>query len=202
MSLTTVIFDLFGTLVYLQEEAKPYLKLFTELGLDSQQMRRARHIAMTENLAPLDAFVKAIAPHASIDLRTYEEDIGQEIGSARLYPEAMPVLERLGEEGYRIGLISNLATPYKKVFFDLGLHNHIDTYLFSCDEGCKKPDPEIYNLLLWRMYVDASEALMVGDKMHADVLGPRGVGMDAVLLDRSEKDPRSIHSLDGVFDYL
>lgn len=202
MPITTVVFDLFSTLVYLEKDSRPFRRAFREIGLDEQQMQNAYRVIMTRRFASLDEVVRTIAPYAAIDLRPYEESLKQEIHSASFYPETMPVLQRLRDEGYAIGMISNLATPYKQAFFNLGLQNHIDTYLFSCDEGCKKPDPEVYYLLLRRMNINASETMMVGDTMRMDVLGPRGIGMNALLLDRSGKEQPSITTLDGVFDYL
>ncbi len=53
-----------------------------------------------------------------------------------------------------------------------------------------------------RLDISPSTALMTGDQIEKDVLGPKAVGMHAVHLDRKGKTPGSIATLEGVFDYL
>ncbi len=74
--------------------------------------------------------------------------------------------------------------------------------LFSCDVGLTKPDSRIYQMMTDRLNINPQQALMTGDKVHADVDGPRAIGMRAVHLDRSNATSNSILTLDGVFDYL
>lgn len=199
--ITTVVFDLFSTLVHV-EGKKTYLKLFTELGLTPEQMHTARRTCMMENFDSLGDLANRLVPGSTIDVRKYNKEVLAEIDSAQLYPETKDVLVKLRREGYRIGMISNLATPYKNVFFDFYLHKKIDSYVFSCDVGMYKPDPQIYLHLLREMGVRPEQTLMTGDKEHSDVLGPRGVGMNTMHLDRTGEASHSILTLDGVFEYL
>lgn len=199
--ITTVVFDLFSTLVH-AEGKRTYLKLFNELGLSSEEMREARRVCMTENFDSLGDLANRLMPGSKIDVQQYNQEVLAEIDSAQIYPETKDVLVRLRREGYLIGMISNLASPFKDVFFNFGLDAKIDSYVFSCDVGMCKPDPEIYLRLLREMGVRPEHALMTGDKMHADVYGPLGIGMNAIHLDRTGKATHSIQSLEGVFDYL
>ncbi len=59
-----VIFDLYGTLLYLSKETKPYARLFADLGLQRpEELKDARHIALTENFDRLTDLVGRIKPH-------------------------------------------------------------------------------------------------------------------------------------------
>lgn len=202
-NIQAVVFDLYGTLIYLADETKPYARLFADIGLQTpEEFRRARRIAITEDFDSLASLVRRIRPHAQIDLESYQQKIEKERASASLYPETRKVLEQLRDQKIRLGLISNLASPYKKPFFDLGLNSYFDKILFSCDVGLRKPDPRIYQKIIEHFGINPVQALMTGDKVHADVDGPKLIGMNAVLLDRTNNSQNSISTLDGVFQYL
>ena len=102
----------------------------------------------------------------------------------------------------KLGLISNLASPYRKPFFDLGLDIYFDEVLFSCDVGLTKPDPKIYQTMIDKLNINPEQALMTGDKVHADVDGPKAIGMRAIHLDRFKKSSNSISTLDRVLNLL
>ncbi|MCH9032132.1 MAG: HAD family hydrolase, partial [candidate division Zixibacteria bacterium] len=54
---------------------------------------------------------------------------------------------------------------------------------FACgDEAKQKPEPDIFNLALDRIGVDASEALVVGDTVN-DVLAARSAGIRVVTIE-------------------
>jgi FMN hydrolase / 5-amino-6-(5-phospho-D-ribitylamino)uracil phosphatase len=50
--------------------------------------------------------------------------------------------------------------------------------------GCAKPDPRAYTALADRLTLRPAEILFVGDDPHADVAGPRAVGMQTVWVNR------------------
>jgi len=197
-----VIFDLYGTLIYLADETSPYLKLFLDLGLDGEKKAEAKKIAMTENFSSLAKLVNRIAPNSQINLHPHEEAIRKEAASAKLYPETKAVLGELRRRNIDIGLVSNVATPYKKAFFDLGLDDYFNHKLFSCDIGLQKPDPRIYKKIIQNMGINSSLALMIGDKLTCDVDTPKSIGMNAVYLDRINHSPNSISTLESLFSYL
>ena len=83
-------------------------------------------------------------------------------------------------------MISNLATPYKKPFYTLGLSKYFDVEIFSCDCGLKKPDEAIYRLALKQLDSVPEKTLMIGDTYKADVIGPQAIGIQGILLNRAE----------------
>lgn len=202
-STTAVIFDLYGTLVHVGHKTHPYSKLFSEMGLHTVQERnRAREIALTSSFASLTDFVHEVSRGTTLDVRTYEEEIAQECAATLLYPEAEEVLEQVVRGGFQVGVISNLASPYKTPFYTRNLAQYVDHVLFSCDEGMCKPDPRIYLHMLEMLSVSSGQVLMVGDTLHADVLGPQSVGMRAVLLERECKTTQSIATLTEIYSLL
>lgn len=202
-NIQAVVFDLFGTRIYLTDETKPYARLFANVGLQTpKEFKHARRIALTENFDDLASLIKRIKPNTKIDFEPYEPEVEKERASASIYPETKKVLDQLREQKIRLGLISNLASPYKKPFFNLGLNEYFDEVLFSCDVGLIKPDSKIYQKIIESLRINPAQVLMIGDKIHNDVDGPKSIGMNAILIDRIKNSSQSISSLEGVFQYL
>jgi len=104
-----------------------------------------------------------------------------------LYDDALPVLDFLRERGYLIGLLSNSSRDLGEFVAHHGLV--ADAVLTSHAHGKTKPHEAIFRALLDALGVEATEAVMVGDDVEADVEGARAIGMRAVLLDREGRYP-------------
>jgi FMN phosphatase YigB (HAD superfamily) len=64
-----------------------------------------------------------------------------------------------------------------------------DVAIFSATAGCLKPAPEIYQLALEKLDVDASDSLFVGDGASDELEGARRVGMTPVLVCPPGEEP-------------
>jgi HAD superfamily hydrolase (TIGR01549 family) len=202
-NIKAVVFDLYGTLIHITNEIRPYSQLFSRMSIEnSEESKQARRIAMTESFDSLSAYVKKIKPESKIDLSLYEREIGKEKSSVRIFSETKKVLRELRKREIKVGLISNLASPYKSPFYEFGLEKYFNEVIFSCDVGFRKPEKEIYQIMIERLGVNSKEILMTGDKVFADVDGPKSVRMNAVHLDRKNNSIDSIASLEGIFNYL
>ena len=104
-----------------------------------------------------------------------------------LYDDALPVLDRLGEHGLLIGLLSNSSRDLHEFVAHHSLR--ADAVLTSHAHGKTKPHESIFRAMLELLGVGADEAVMVGDTVDDDVEGARAVGMQAVLLDREGRYP-------------
>lgn len=198
-----VVFDLYGTLIHIAGSLSPYSRLFLDIGISPGEARLAKRIALTEDFDDLPSLVARLRPGVQLDTSPYEEDVSKELDSVRLYSETMQVLGELKGRDMKLGVISNLASPYKRPFFALGVDGLVDHCLFSCESDLKKPDRLIYQRMLESLQVEPNQALMVGDNVYCDVHGPESVGMNAVLLDREGHSdyPVRISSLRGVLRY-
>ncbi len=126
--------------------------------------------------------------------------VKRELDSVVLFPETKEVLKELRSKGIILVSISNLATPYKRPFYALGLDRLIDLHLFSCDLGIKKLDKKIFYQTV--EHLGSKPDLMVGDSLYSDTIGARNAGISAIHLDRSEKTSGGIHTLNEIFKYL
>ncbi len=85
------------------------------------------------------------------------------------------------EEGLGIYILSNYAADgfaYIKGKYDF--FRKIDGYVVSAFEGCVKPQPRIYNILLERYKLKADECVFIDD-MEANVQGAIDVGMKGIV---------------------
>jgi HAD superfamily hydrolase (TIGR01549 family) len=209
-NIKAVVFDLYGTLIYIKSEVdtKAYTGIIRELGIrNGEELNYVRKVILTEQNSTIRIMVNKIKPNTFIDFNKYEKNIAEEISNAIIYPETISVLEELKKRNIKLGLISNLATPYKKPFYDFKLDSYFDVKIFSCDVGFVKPDPKIFNLMIKSLGFKPEEILMVGDSINSDYLGAKNieVGMNALHLDRIGNSKNSyiwIKSLEDVLKYI
>ena len=93
---------------------------------------------------------------------------------------ALPVLEGLHRDGYRIGVIGNTVgeagASLRTVLGRLGLDRPVDAFVFSDEEPWAKPAPEIFREALRRLDAKPRETVHVGDSW-SDVEGARRAGL-------------------------
>ncbi len=99
-------------------------------------------------------------------------------------PEAKELLDRLRDDGVKMGLVSN--TPFPDVAIDAyletaGLLDYFPVRVYSSDVGFMKPHPRIFEIALERMGVEAGRSLYVGDRVDKDIRGASRAGMETVL---------------------
>jgi putative hydrolase of the HAD superfamily len=101
-------------------------------------------------------------------------------------PDAAPALQRLRDDGYRLGLIANQPSDVRNALRRDGLGAFFDTWAISDDLGLHKPDPALFVEALRVAKVPAGTAAMVGDRLDYDIRPARAAGMHTVWLLRGE----------------
>jgi HAD superfamily hydrolase (TIGR01509 family) len=201
MSVRAVLFDVYGTLVEIQDPQRPYrnlLKLAAEQHGLTDQAALGRFV-MSQPLGLAEAAQQLQLAISDKDLRALEHALSTELDSIRPFPEVECVLVELHRRDILIGVCSNLALPYTApVRAHFG--HLVDEAIWSCAVGSLKPDREIYQAAAARLGVNAQAILMVGDNYGADVVGAREAGLKALHLDR-RFGKGDIQDLLGVLDY-
>jgi putative hydrolase of the HAD superfamily len=96
------------------------------------------------------------------------------------------LLRRLGEQGIKLGLVSNTFVPAEVLdrhLEQLGLLEMLPVRVYSCRVGYRKPHPGIFAIALRQAGLEAGQAMFVGDSPRADILGANRAGMISVLKD-------------------
>ena len=101
-----------------------------------------------------------------------------------LHPGVEETLGELRERGIDVAVVTNLTTRIQLAKLErLGLDEEIDLLLTSEETGREKPGSVMFTLPLARLDARASEAVMVGDNVDADIAGANAVGLETVLFD-------------------
>lgn len=103
-----------------------------------------------------------------------------------VHADAAPTLERLRDDGYRLGLIANQPSDVRNALRRDGLGAFFDTWAISDDLGLHKPDPALFVEALRVAKVDAAHAAMVGDRLDYDIRPANEAGMRSIWLLRGE----------------
>jgi len=122
------------------------------------------------------------------DVEALLDDIhGQgELFTLQPYPETIDVLGALRARGVRIAICSNWDWDLDRAIASAGLTGQAEIEITSAQVGCRKPHPEIYEVTLDALGIDAGDALFVGDTFDCDVEGPIAAGMTAVHVHRGD----------------
>jgi len=99
------------------------------------------------------------------------------------FAEVIPALERL-QPRFRLATLSNGNADLGTI----GLAHHFEISLHAAALGCAKPDARAYVALAQALTLKPAEILFVGDDPHADVDGPRSVGMQTVWVNRGANE--------------
>lgn len=184
MPIRSVIFDVFGTLARISKTRYPYQRLIRSLraqglAVDAHQQRQ-----IMSQMMPPSGIPDHLNSHLTLTQRkVFEADLQIELDSIELYPEVLDVIDLLQRSNLRVGLCSNLASPYSVRVREL--LPFLDA-VFSCEVGATKSDPIIYTQVLSRFGGSAADILFIGDSFTNDVKAPSAMGMGTALIDRQK----------------
>ena len=100
----------------------------------------------------------------------------------RPYPEVRRVLDQLSKR-YPLGVIANQHRNVRKHLEKTwGIASYFKFMILSEEVGFKKPDREIFLLALDKARIEPSEAVMVGDRVDADIGPSRRLGMKGIRI--------------------
>lgn len=105
-----------------------------------------------------------------------------------LRPEAPRVLRALREDGFRLGVVSNVLSR-GQVTADLrryGIEGLFDIVVTSSHFGRRKPDPSIFLAAAAGLGEEAETCVFVGDRVSRDIVGAKAAGFGLSILLRVE----------------
>ena len=123
----------------------------------------------------------------------------------RLYPETLAVLQKLRQDGYIVGVISNWDSRLTGILAGLGLMEQLHHVTISAVVGWEKPHRAVFDHALQAVSVSPSRALHIGDSLREDVQGAAQAGLQPLWIQRQETSESAypvIQDLNGVLDWL
>jgi len=109
--------------------------------------------------------------------------------------ELFNLAARLREKGCKIALLSNTEKPAVE-FFHKQKYDVFDVTVFSCLEGTKKPEPQIYEITLNKLGTTPANTLFIDDR-HDYIDGAKRFGLQTILFESVEQLKKD---LNGFFD--
>ncbi len=193
MKYKAIIFDLFGTLV----KGSP-ANYHRALSLVAQSLRidpiAFVHLwkKLVDNLEHHASDLHELLKYISISMaakhnqqeinKAAEIMLNETAKSLTPQPFALSTLNKLREQKYKIGLISNCSPEVPTLWIKTPLAELVDFPIFSCSVGLKKPDLNIYLLTCEKLSVMPKECLYVGDGVCEELRGASAAGMNPVLI--------------------
>jgi putative hydrolase of the HAD superfamily len=98
-------------------------------------------------------------------------------------PDAAACLKTLREMRLKLGLVSDCSAEVPMLWPRTPLAALLDTAVFSCTAGVKKPNPAIYRKACSELNVTPGSCYYVGDGSSEELSGAQVLGMHAVLLE-------------------
>ncbi len=186
-----IFFDLYRTLAY-SNCREPIYDAKTALGHHFGSQQEFLNYCLTSRANNLSDFVlrtsrKFRIPGSSVNFTRFNEVVEADKLGTKLYDDVLPVLNSLKQNGYKIGIISNIWQFPVNHVLDLFGDNLIDTFIASCEVGVAKPDKRIFEIAMARLNTSCNEALMIGDNLDQDIKASQSAGMPAILLDRENR---------------
>ncbi|HLY09541.1 MAG TPA: HAD-IA family hydrolase [Planctomycetota bacterium] len=163
-----------------QESTKAYSGTTTHSDAEDLAMWRAITRRIYDRIPPLGA----------IPFESWFDSLYRRFGDPaawRFYADVEPVLLRLRDRGFTIGIISNWDTRLRTISDGLGLSALVDFLIISAEAGVRKPSSGIFRMALERAGVRPEDAVHVGDLPEEDGEGARRAGIRPVLIDRKER---------------
>lgn len=145
---------------------------------------------LADRLPALVAFDEKDLPDSLID-DLITAFLGPIFDTGKIDPEALPVLRRVKELGFKCAIVSNTpwGSPSEHWKMELqrwGLLEAVDEVVFCVDVGWRKPAPEVFSHTLSLLNACPDRALFVGDDVRWDVEGANRAGITPVLVTSSK----------------
>lgn len=109
------------------------------------------------------------------------------------------ILEKLGEMGIPIGIISNTFPSARKILIDTGLIQKISLVhvILSCEQNSVKPEEKIYQIAVESANVKPHEILFIDDR-NSFVEGASNFGMESIKLSVAESKAAQFNNDSGL----
>ena len=101
-----------------------------------------------------------------------------------VYNDTHPVLDRLYERGFTLGIISDAWPSLERKYRLLNLRKYFKAFVISAQVGCCKPDKRIFGKAIAEMGLPPEKLLFVDDDPHY-VKEAIGLGLNGVLMVRN-----------------
>lgn len=230
MSIKAVIFDIGGTLMEYRNMPNVWIDYYKtgfefvrqKLGLNISDSDIEKSVEVLKSYNPRVKYREEDIPpevifgdvcahwKCSFDLDEVVDVFYRSMGlTPYIYPETIPVLEKLKAQRYIIATLTDVATGmpdelHKSYFPEL--MPYFDMYVSSLSCGYRKPNPKGLRDISEHFGLSPDEIIFIGDE-EKDIVVAKRFGCKSVLIDRKGRGEQfgqdfTITDLDGLFDII
>ena len=199
VKIKTVLFDLYGTLAYVENpvtETEISEHLFSKGYEVSPQQLKAAWTFVSFIDYPKYGYKNWRSYFSKIFWRL-KVKVNEETLSAivklleskpyQLYPDAAGAVIKARENGFKTAIVTTIAYfQFKKAIQPI--RNYFDFIMTGYEAGCDKTNPKMYRKVLEILNARPEEAVMIGDDVPIDIILPKKLGINAILLNREGKN--------------
>ena len=201
VDLKAILFDLHGTVAYVEERV-------TENEISENLNARGYEVS-PQTLRAAWAFVAFVdyPKHGYKDWRSYFSRVlwrlkvnvdQQTLDSVvklfeskpyRLYSDAAEAIPKAKKCGFKTAIVTTIA----RFQFDEAIRpvkQYVDFVMTGYEARCDKSNPKMYLRVLEALDVDPPEAIMIGDDLELDILLPKRLGINTLMLNRNRDTKR------------
>jgi len=194
-----VIFDLGGVLI---ENPASKMKMFISNALDISER------ALVDRSSPYIAdFQKGLISENELWKRVTKNTWNQQEFGVSIWKRAIEeayspkkemfsLITMLKKCDLKIGILSNTEIPVVEFFQDKDF-SMFDEIIYSCLEGLRKPEKEIYLLSINRIGFNADEIIFVDDR-EENVIAARQIGITGIQFFSPDQVKKDIESMTGL----
>lgn len=107
----------------------------------------------------------------------------------QLYPDAVGAVIKAKQYGFKTAIVTTIAYFQFKTAIR-PIRKYLDFVMTGYEAKCDKSNSQMYRKLLEILKVKPREAVMIGDNILIDIILPKKLGINAVLLNRERKTIR------------
>lgn len=174
MKATYLFFDLGSTLI---DESEAYklrvLECIEGSNISFREFDDMRKKLAHDNMTCGD---EDAADYFGLSLKPWRNDVEYP------YLDAIEVLTKLKEKGYKLAVVANQAEGSKSRLRKWNMLSYFDFVLASFEAGVAKPDKEIFLRAIKKSNAKICDCVMIGDRLDNDIKPAKELGLKTVLI--------------------
>lgn len=176
MTVQAVIFDVGGVLLTLGE-AEYRDRVAKLLGQPSMPGRYEESIPSLQRGEMMEEALWAELAGRPVNAEEFDRDW---LELFRPVPEMLALAAELRRRGVRTGVLSNTQASHVRLMRRMGFLDGFDPVVLSCETGCRKPEPPVFQTALDRLGLEPAAVAFIDDVAEY-VEAARRLGMHGIL---------------------
>jgi HAD superfamily hydrolase (TIGR01509 family) len=179
-----IVFDL-GRVVFAQDPTKSTEHFKQFFSYVSQSPMPQFWVDYDLGVSSIDDVAEQLAQYRGVEVAYAKDMILQAIGKQETIRPTENLISELKQAGYKLYVLSNMSREFIDFLRQKEVYANFDGDVVSCEVGVVKPMPEIYDILLEKFSLEASQTLFIDDRReNVDAAAEKGI--EVFHFDRSD----------------